>query len=193
MSAPPLAGLEPQQRAVAQRRWEVLRPHVHGGVPLARAASNAGVPLRTAQRWLARYRAGGLSALARAGRSDQGVRRVPEELVALVEGLALRRPRPSVATVARQVAVAAGEHGWPVPSYSTVHAIVTGLDPHLVTLAHDGPVALRDRYELVYRRQAERSNVLWQADHTELDLQAPVAVGCTPTATGVLVATYQRA
>jgi len=41
-----------------------------------------------------------------------------------------------VATVARQAALAAAEHGWPAPSYSTVHAIVTGLDPHLVTLAH---------------------------------------------------------
>ena len=44
------------------------------------------------------------------------------------------------------------------------------LDPHLLTLAHDGPLALRDRYELVYRRQAERPNTIWQADHTLLDL-----------------------
>lgn len=88
----------------------------------------------------------------------------------LVEGLALRRPRPSVARVARQAALAAADHGWPAPSYSTVHAIVTDLDPHLVTLAHDGPTALRDRYELVYRRQSDRPNALWQADHTELDL-----------------------
>ncbi len=55
-------------------------------------------------------------------------------------------------------------------AYSTVHAIVTALDPQLMTLAHEGPVALRDRYELVYRRQAEHPNAVWQADHTELDL-----------------------
>jgi len=98
------------------------------------------------------------------------VRRKPQELVRLVEGLALRRPRPSVATVARQAALAAAENGWHAPSYSTVHAIVTGLDRQLVTLAHDGPTALRDRYELVYRRQSEQPNQIWQADHTELDL-----------------------
>jgi len=57
-----------------------------------------------------------------------------------------------------------------VPSYSTVYGIVASLDPQLLTLAHDGPAALRDRYELVYRRQSERPNALWQADHTELDL-----------------------
>ncbi len=165
-----LAGLGPEQQALAGRRWEVLRPHVQDGVPLTQVAREAQVPLRTAQRWLVRYRAGGLAALARPERSDRGVRRMPEELVRLVEGLALRRPRPSVATVARQAALAAAEHGWPTPSYSTVHAIVTDLDPHLVTLAHDGPTALRDRYELVYRRQSDRPNALWQADHTELDL-----------------------
>lgn len=152
------------------RRWAVLRPHVEDGVLLAVSAREAGVPLRTAQRWLARYRADGLVGLARTTRADRGRRRVPAELVRLVEGLALTRPRPSVATIARRAARAATEHGWPVPSYSTVHAIVADLDPHLLTLAHDGPVALRDRYELVYRRQAEWPNMIWQADHTELDV-----------------------
>lgn len=166
----PLAGLDDAQREAAMRRWAVLRPHVEEGVPLAVAAREAGVPLRTAQRWLARYRADGLGGLARTARTDRGQRRVPVELVRLVEGLALSRPRPSVATIARRAARVATEHGWPVPSYSTVHAIVAGMDPHLLTLAHEGPVALRDRYELVYRRQAERPNVIWQADHTELDL-----------------------
>lgn len=60
-----------------------------------------------------------------------------------------------------------------------MHAIVAELDPHLRTLAHDGPVALRDRYELVYRRQAERPNMIWQADHTELDLLI-LDANCTP-------------
>ena len=36
-------------------RMAVLGPHVHDGVPLLQAASAAGVPLRTAQRWLAAY------------------------------------------------------------------------------------------------------------------------------------------
>jgi putative transposase len=171
--APPpttLVELDAARREMAMRRWAVLRPHVEDGVPLTAAAREAGVPLRTAQRWLARYRADGLIGLARTTRSDRGGRRVTAELVQLIEGLALCRPRPSVATVARRAARAATEHGWPVPAYRTVHAIVADLDPHLLTLAHDGPVALRDRYELVYRRQAERPNMIWQADHTELDL-----------------------
>lgn len=165
-----LAELGQWQRAEVTRRWQVLRPVVQDSVPLAAAARDAGVPQRSAQRWLARYRTGGLVALARTGRADRGARRLPPELVRLVEGLALQRPRPSTASIARWTGRAAPEHGWPDPSYSTVHSIVTGLDPQLLTLAHDGPGALRDRYELVYRRESERPNQIWQADHTELDL-----------------------
>lgn len=90
----PLTELSARQLADARARWEVLRPHLEEGAPLTRAARHAGVPLRTVQRWLARYRAGGLEALARTSRSDRGSRRTPEELVRLIEGLALRRPRP---------------------------------------------------------------------------------------------------
>jgi len=183
-----LSELDEQQRTVVMQRWQVLRPTVEDGVPLTVAAREAGVPLRSAQRWLTRYRNGGLAALARTTRSDQGNRRTPDELVALIEGLALRRPRPTIASITRWAQQAASAHGWPIPSYSTVYAIVTGLDPHLLTLAHDGSVALRDRYELVYRRQSELPNQIWQADHTELDLLVLDHAGAAarPWLTGVL-------
>jgi putative transposase len=51
-----------------------------------------------------------------------------------------------------------------------VHEIVTALDLQLMPLAHEGPAAWRDRYELALRRQAERPNQMWQADHTQLDI-----------------------
>ena len=170
MTVKPLGQLDEAQRDVAWNRWLVLAPTVEGGVALSDSAARAGFPLRTAQRWLARYRADGLAGLARPPRADRGVRRIRPELVALVEGFALRRPRPSVATIARRVEQAAAEHGWRAPAYSTVHAIVGALDPQLLTLAHDGADAFRDQYELVYRRRAQRPNDVWQADHTQLDL-----------------------
>src|SRR6266545_4802517 len=103
-----MAALEPRElsgpeRERALERYAVLRPHLEGGVPLTRAVAAAGVPPRTAQRWLASYRRSGLPALARVPRSDRGARRLPDELVALIEGLALRRPAPSIAHVHRQV------------------------------------------------------------------------------------------
>jgi len=155
---------------VGAERMLVLRPPLEQGVPLAQAAAVAGVPIRTARRWLAAYRAGGLDGLRSAPRADRGQRRTAAEMVALIEGLALRRPPPPVADIHRQVARLAAARRLPPPSYTTVREIVTALDPGLITLAHHGPAAYRDRFELVYRRESARPNQLWQADHTELDV-----------------------
>lgn len=185
---PPLAQLSEAERAVAMRRYEVLRPQVENGVPLARAAAAAGVPQRTAARWLARYRADGVAGLARAPRLDRGHRRLPPELVALVEGLALRRPRPSAAQVHRQVGEVAAVRGWPAPSYPWVYRVVRGLEPGLVTLAHDGPKVYRETFDLLHRHEAAAPNETWQADHCLLDVWVPTPSGrpAKPWLTAVL-------
>jgi putative transposase len=115
----------------------------------------AGVPLRSVQRWLARYRAAGLVGLARAQRSDTGQRKLPVELVQVIEGMALRTPRPSIAAIHRSMTALATQHHWTPPSYGSVYGIVRPLSPAMVTLAQDGPAAFRDRYELIYRHRAE--------------------------------------
>ncbi len=115
-----LSGLTPAQREQALSRWQVLRVHLEDGCPLVRVACERGVPERTLRRWLAAYRAGGLAALARRPRSDRRTRRMPPELQLLIEGLALRRPPPTIATVHRQAAEVAQTQGWPVPGYAAV-------------------------------------------------------------------------
>jgi putative transposase len=117
-----LTGLPQAQRERALFRWRILRAY-QGSCPLVRVVADEHVPERTLRRWLAAYRAGGLEALARRPRSDRGTRRMPPELRLLTEGLALRRPAPTTATVHRQVAEVAREQGWPVPSYAAVHDI----------------------------------------------------------------------
>ncbi len=165
-----LVSLGEAGRAEAHRRWLVLRAHLEDGVPLTHVAAQSGIPHRTLQRWLARYRADGLAGLGRAARADRGRSRFPEPLRLLVEGLALRTPVPSAAHVHRQVTAVAEREGWPVPSYSFVYAIICGIDPALRTLAVEGDKRYAEVFELVYRRQAGRSNEIWQADHTQLDL-----------------------
>ena len=157
-------------RAEAMARFIVLRPHLEDDVPLTRAARDAGVPLRTARRWLARFRQDGVAGLARMERIDRGRRRLPEELVRTVEGMALARPPPSAAAIHRRIAEVAAERNWPVPTARTIRAIVAALDPGMRTLAHEGPTTYRDRYELIHRHRAERPNTTWQCDHTELDV-----------------------
>lgn len=52
----PFAAFPEDRRREAMARLAVLQPTLEEEVPLARVAAEAGVPLRTAQRWLARYR-----------------------------------------------------------------------------------------------------------------------------------------
>ena len=165
-----LSGLTPARREQALARWQVLRAHLEDGCPLVRVAGEHGVPERTLRRWLAAYRAGGLAALARRPRSDRGTRRMPPELQLLIEGLALRRPPPAIATVHRQAAEVARAQGWAVPGYAAVYDVVRSIDPAMATLAHEGSKRYKEVFDLVHRREAAKPNQIWQADHTLLDL-----------------------
>ena len=154
----------------ALARWRLLRLHVEDGIPLAALARDTDISLRTLQRWKQAYTADGIAGLNPRERADAGGRRTDANVVAFVERLALTRPRPSIATLYRLTVKEADRLGRASPGYSTVRWIVQGLDPGLVTLALEGPVAYRDRYELLLRRRAERPNATWQVDHTELDI-----------------------
>ncbi|GAA3511666.1 Mu transposase C-terminal domain-containing protein [Georgenia daeguensis] len=154
----------------ADGRWQILRLHVQDQVPLAALARHHGLGVRTLERWHARYRVGGLQALGRQPRADAGGHQLPAELITLIEGLGLTRPRPPIAAIHRTVVKVCAGTGWPVPSYGVVRSIIGALDPGMVTLALEGPGSYRDKYELALRRTAERPNAMWQADHTLLDI-----------------------
>jgi putative transposase len=174
-----LAELTIAQRELAMARFAVLRSTLEEGVPLSRAAAAAGVPIRTAQRWFARYRGEGLHGLVRLARSDTGARKLNDEVIGLIEGMALHRPRPSVTGIYRRIVTLAKERNWRPPSVSTVYSVVRGLDPAMVTLAHEGTAAYRDRFELIHRHRGDRPNAIWQTDHTELDILVLEATGRT--------------
>ena len=166
-----LANLSDTVRTAALARFHIIRPFLEEGVPLPILAQHHALSLRTARRWVQRYRTGGLGALGPKPRADKGVRRaLPLALAQLVEALALQQPAPSIATIHRKVAALATAQGLRVPSYDVVHDIVRQLAPAFVTLAHAGSKVYSETFDLLYRREAEEPNALWQADHTLLDL-----------------------
>lgn len=170
MARPPLSGLSEPERNRAFERFQLLRPSLEEGVPLARVARDRGLALRTARRWVALYRCEGLAGLARKARSDRGKRHLSDTLRHAIEGLALKKPRLSAASIHRQ-AVALAEHlGEDPPGYDAVYHLVRDLDPALVTLAHEGTKAYAEAFDLVHRHEAAGPNAVWQADHTELDI-----------------------
>jgi len=141
-------------------------------VPLAQIAREQGIILRTARRWVKRYRQDGLVALARKERNDKDQRKLSLTLQETVEGLALRKPRLSAATIHRKAVERANKLGEQPPSYSLVYALIRKLEPALVTMAHEGTKAYSESFDLVHRTEAATPNAIWQADHTELDILA---------------------
>lgn len=166
-----LSELSETEREQALSRFHLIRPFLEDGVPLAHIAREQKLPLRTLGRWVRRYRTQGLAGLVRRARSDKGkMRAVPPEIQSLIEGLALQKPQRTVANIQREIARIAKEHGWRIPSYSTVERIIQHLDPALVTLAHEGSKVYREEFDLIYRREASHANAMWQADHCLLDI-----------------------
>lgn len=152
-------------------RFRLLQPHLEQNEPLVAVAKAAGLAYRTAHRLVSQYRRDGLVALVRKKWTDRGQRRaVSDKLKAAIEGLALQKPPLPVSALHRRGIKLAQEIGEPPPSYGTVFNIVRGLPSGLVTLAHDGPKAYADAFELVHRREAQSPNAIWQADHTPLDI-----------------------
>lgn len=80
-----------------------------------------------------------------------------EEMIKVIEGLALRKPRRSVATIQRQASAVALAQGWVGPSYRQVNEIgkrdPTGPDD---VGERRGGETYREEYELLYRREAAR-------------------------------------
>src|SRR5215470_16189232 len=70
-----LATLSEAARQQAMVRYQIIQPFVERGVPLSEVARHHGVALRTARRWVQRYRAGGLVALSRTRPAGHGIPR----------------------------------------------------------------------------------------------------------------------
>ena len=166
-----LAGLPESVRKLALDRFRLLQPHSEERRPLRPVAVEAGIPYRTAQRWVMRYREFGLAALARKPHADTGERRaVAVKIREAIEGLALQKPPIPIAALYRQVQRFAQDLGEKVQYCGVVYSIVRCLPADLVTLAHQGTKAYREAFDLVHRREATGPNAIWQAGHSPLDI-----------------------
>lgn len=100
----------------AEERVALLRQHFDDCVPLARISGQTGIALRTLQRLTAGLRAGGsVKTLGRQPRSDRGSRSLPPEIIGAIEGLALRRPAPTIAFIHRRICAVALDRGLSAP------------------------------------------------------------------------------
>ncbi|BAZ19466.1 integrase catalytic subunit (plasmid) [Kalymmatonema gypsitolerans NIES-4073] len=166
-----LTSLPEAERERALQRFKILRPFLEEGVPLTEVATTHHISVSTLKQWALKYRKHGLAGLTRSPRTDRGKRRcITKEITELIEGLALQKPKKTIAAIYRQVVHVHQEIGQKPPSYDTVYAIIRNISPAMLTLAHEGSKAYKDMYDLLYRREAKAPNTIWQADHTLLDI-----------------------
>jgi len=165
-----LSALSEADRLRAHQRFLIIRPYLEAETSLTTVAANHGTSLRTAKRWVKRYRSHGLIGLARKERADKERDHLSAPLRDIIEGMALKRPQLSMATIHRKAVLAAKELATKPPSYSVVYRLIRKMNPALVALAQRGTKDYSNSFDLVHRREAAGPNAVWQADHTELDI-----------------------
>ena len=166
-----LTTLSDEQREIALDRYDKLEPYLKGDISLAHICRDNQVSLRTARVWIKLYRSGGLIALARKPRNDKGNNRILTlETRHLIEGIYLKSPHLSFASIYRQIEHHLAEKNAPCPKYRTVCALLNSLPKSMITLAHKGSKEYRQQFDLIYIREANEPNEIWQADHCKLDI-----------------------
>ena len=135
-----------------------------------KAVAAAGIPFRTAQRWVSLYWQFGLTALARKRRTDSRQHRnTSAKLKEAIEGIALQKPPIPVAAICRQSRRLAQDLGEEPPSYWLVYRIVAALPADLVTLAHEGTKAYSNAFELETGLHAQIGTLLGVPDRRDKD------------------------
>lgn len=155
----------------ALQKFKIIRPHLEEAVSLPNISAHSGIAIRTLKRWVLLYRKQGFMGLERKSRSDKDVRRgIDEPLENIVRALALQKPKLSIATIHRKIKEIAKQQEKEIPTYSIVYHIISNMNSSLMTLAHEGSVAYRDKYEIVFMRESTAPNQMWQIDHSPLDI-----------------------
>lgn len=179
--------MTPEQ--IALERYQIIRPCLLDGASKEEIAKASGITSRTIRLWVCEFERKGLSGLMPKPRKDKGARRAVEpELVRVIEGICLRKPPLPISAIHRTVENLCKRNNWRIPSYDVVHDIASRIAPDLKVLAHEGPSAYEQTFDLLHRYEAEMPNELWQADHAQLPIHVLDSSGRTvkPWLTAIL-------
>lgn len=157
--------------STALEKYQIIQPYLEGETPLPKLAEIHDVGLRSLRRWVKTYREKGLAGLERKPHVGKGKRKtIDDVLEKVIEALVLEKPPLTYAAIHRKVKSIAQKKGWKEPTYVVVRDIAQSLDKRLIVLAHEGSKAYGQIYDLIYRRESDAPNEMWQADHTPLDI-----------------------
>lgn len=184
-----------EKNVSSYEKFQIIKEYTENKVSLLIISQQKNISRSTLYRWLSDYRKSGLDGLEHHQRSDKNkYRKISDELQKAIEGLALRKPKISIAAIYKQACVIAANLKEPKPSYSVIYKILKRLPEDMMVLAHNGNKEYEETFDLLYRREAVRPNAMWQADHCLLDIyvigedQQPVRPWLT-----IIIDDYSRA
>ncbi len=167
---PELFEIPEDKREDALQRFKIIEPYINGRNSLSNISRQCKLSLSTLTRWVYQYKKNGLSGLARKERKDSGKKKTTEQIIHAIEALVLHQPHLSARAIYRKFCTFSDLQKTPKPSYSFVVNHVAKMPTDLKMLAHEGIKKYDDTYELIFLRNANCSNDIWQADHTLLDI-----------------------
>jgi putative transposase len=152
-------------------KYRVIQPVLENSSTAKAVAAGSQVPLRTIQHWVKRFKDDGLKGLERKTRKDKDSHTaIGDGLKETAIAMAIGAPHLPVAAIHDKLKEIASMHSEHCPSYGLVSQIVKKIDPAILLLAQQGAKAYREKYELIFRRECQRPNQIWQADHSLLDI-----------------------
>ena len=179
--------MKPDLETASDSEWEIASKRaqameellVNGAGPsrIDEVARDHGLSRAMVYRILARYRRNPSPSelLPKRGGRALGVHRLGVEVEALIQGLIdryfLKKERPRIIDLHRQIAVECRRKDLPEPSYKAIWARVNQLDPALKVRAREGAKTARDRFGTVGRGlRPQKALELFQIDHTLADV-----------------------
>jgi putative transposase len=166
-----LSELSEIQRNDALVKYRLIEPFLKKEITLKRLCEQNEISLKTVSTWITQYRKLGLIGLSKKSRLDKGTRRsCTTEIKHFIEGLHLKKPHLSYASLYRQVREYTQKNNKPFPCYRTLCSIINRLPKPLTVLAQEGSKSYKQQFDLLYIREANYPNQIWQADHAVLDI-----------------------
>lgn len=167
-----LAQLNDDERDKAYQKYKIIEPYINNEQTLKLVSKHKSISVRTLGLWIKKYREQGLFGLARQSRCDKGLPRQYESLLQkTIEGIYLKKPMLSAASIHKLVVEHCHKNNVKAPSYRSVCRIIFNIPDDLALFGREGSKAYRQQYDLLHIRAAEHPNELWQADHVLIDIE----------------------
>jgi putative transposase len=173
------AASDAEWKTASERAAVMERLVAHGAGPakITEVSEQLGLSKAMIYRLLARYRKNPAPSelLPRREGRAAGVGRLGDEVEAVIQGLIvgyyLKRQRPRIVDLYRQITLSCRTKSLPPPSYKAVRTRVNHLDPALKVREREGAKAARDRFGAVKRGLRPKKPLeLFQIDHTLVDV-----------------------